>query len=366
MYTPLHDIALSLVPQIGPTIARVLLQELGSAEAIFKCKKSHLQAIEGIGPTRATQIAQFKEWAKVEREIKFCEQHNIHILHTQHHHYPTRLLECIDAPTILYFKGNTTLNNTKVISVVGRRQCSEYGKKIVENLINDLAAYQVLIISGLAMGIDAQAHRMALKHGLPTVGVLAHGLDTLYPALHKSLAKDMIQQGGGLLTEFMQGSAPDKENFPTRNRIVAGMADATIVVETDIKGGSMITAQLANGYNKEVMAYPGEVYSANSAGCNHLIKTLKANLITSASDVIQLLNWDTQSQGRKPQQRQLFIQLTADEQAIINCLQQQANLSIDELLAQVPIKPAQLAAALLSLELQDVIKVMPGKMYGMR
>ena len=206
--------------------------------------------------------------------------------------YPKRLLNCYDSPTLLYYKGEADLNSEKIIAVIGTRNHTEYGKQVTEKLIRELTEQNVVVVSGLAYGIDAIAHKAAVKNNLKTVGVLAHGLDQVYPSQHTGLAKEMLQAGGGLLTEFRSKTKPDKHNFPTRNRIVAGMSDATIVIETGIKGGSMITAELANNYNKDVFAYPGSVNDGKSAGCNYLIKNNKAVLLTDAQELIELMNWE--------------------------------------------------------------------------
>ena len=268
----LYQIALTLIPNIGPVQAKILLQHCNPDE-IFHAKKSFLEKIEGIGAVRAASITAFRDFSKVEEEIKFIEKYKIKPLFIGSKEYPQRLLNCYDSPTILYYKGNADLNASKIIAVIGTRNHTEYGKQLTENLINDLAASNITVVSGLAYGIDALAHKAALKNNLPTIGVLAHGLDQVYPPLHAGLAKDMIKNNGGLLTEFRSYTTPDKHNFPTRNRIVAGMSDATIVIETGIKGGSMITAELANSYNKDVFAFPGKTTDSKRAGCNYLIKS---------------------------------------------------------------------------------------------
>jgi DNA processing protein len=214
----------------------------------------------------------------------------------------------------------------------------------------------------LAVGIDIIAHKAAIQQKLPTIGVLAHGLDRIYPTNHRGTAKEMVLNGG-LLTEYISGTNPDKQNFPMRNRIVAGLADATIVIETDVKGGSMITANLANGYNREVLAYPGSIYSNASSGCHHLIKTLKANIITDANDIVELLNWDTTTKKVKPTQRELFIELSDDEKVIYKLLSTHEQLSIDEITFGSKLNPSQIAAAILGLEMQNIIAMLPGKIY---
>ncbi|HJS53194.1 MAG TPA: DNA-processing protein DprA [Chitinophagaceae bacterium] len=278
----LYQLALTEVPNVGRVHAKILAQELGSAEKIFKAKQHLLEKIEGIGEIRARSIKAFTDFSKAEDEIKFIEKYKIKPLFLTDKSFPQRLLNCYDSPTLLFYKGEANLNASKVISVIGTRNYTEYGKHQTEKLVKELSAQNILVVSGMAFGIDAIAHKASLKNNLPTVGVLGHGLDQIYPPEHSGLAKDMLKQGSGLLTEFRSNTKPDKHNFPTRNRIVAGMSDATIIIETGEKGGSMITAELANGYNKDVFALPGKVTDHKSAGCNFLIRNNKAMLLTDA------------------------------------------------------------------------------------
>jgi DNA processing protein len=263
----------------------------------------------------------------------------------------------------LYYRGKADLNNSKIIAVVGTRNKTDYGKNLTESIVKDLAQHQVLILSGLATGIDTLAHKAALKNNLPTVGVLGHGLDKIYPPDNLSLAKDMLQKNGGLLTEFRSNTKPDKHNFPSRNRIVAGMADATVVIETDMKGGSIITAELASNYNRDVFAFPGKVGDTKSAGCNHLIKTNKAALITSAEDIMYMLGWNLPLAKKKSIQKELFIQLTEEEKIIIDLLKVKDGAHIDAINRQSGLSSSMVAAAILNLELQNLLVSMPGKIY---
>jgi DNA processing protein len=355
-------LALSQVPQVGPVMAKQLMSILGSAEEVMKAKVKSLQKIEGIGEVRAKSIAAFDDYKAIEKEILFAEKHEIQILHINSEAYPTQLKQCLDSPIALFYKGNADLNTDKIVSIIGRRQNTDYGKRITEEIVKQLKPYNPLIISGLAYGIDVIAHKAALQNGLQTVGVLAHGLDSIYPAAHKPIAKEMLAQGG-LISEYFSGSKAAIENFPMRNRIVAGMSAVTIVVETDIKGGSMITANLANGYNKEVMAVPGSVFSNASSGCHHLIKTLKANMITSGNDIAALLNWESKSAKQKVKQRQLFIQLSASEQLIMDELQKQESVHIDDITINTKLTPSEIAIATLNLEMQGIIGALPGKFF---
>ncbi|HSU27370.1 MAG TPA: DNA-processing protein DprA, partial [Chitinophagaceae bacterium] len=241
-----YRISLTLIPQIGPVQAKILLQHFEPDE-IFQAKRSSLEKIEGIGSIRAHEIRSFSRFSVAEAEIRFMEKNGIRVLFLSDKEYPQRLLNCYDSPTLLYYKGGADLNASRIIAVIGTRNHSDYGKQVTEKLLRDLSQHRVLVISGLAFGIDAIAHKAAIKNEMPTVAVLAHGLNQVYPSEHAALAKDMIKHNGGLLSEFNSLFKPDKHNFPVRNRIVAGICDAVIVIETGNKGGSMITAELANG-----------------------------------------------------------------------------------------------------------------------
>ncbi|MDF2192239.1 DNA-processing protein DprA [Paraflavitalea sp. CAU 1676] len=357
-----YQLAIASVQHIGPIHAKTLAEQFGSATAIFKASTAQLERVEGIGPMRAAAIRSFDAFHELEKEMRFIEKFNIRPLFLTDPQYPQRLLNCCDAPTLLYYKGEADLNSSRILSIIGTRSNTEYGKYLTENLVKELAPYEVLIISGLAFGIDALAHKAALKNQLPTVGVLAHGLDTLYPSQHKQLAREMVAEGGGLLTEFMSETKPDKHNFPARNRIVAGMSDAIIVVETGVKGGSMITAELANSYNKDVFAFPGKTTDPKSAGANELIRSNKAMLITEAQQLINIMGWANHPK-KAPVQQQLYITLNPAEQQLANLLSQKEMVHIDELNLRSGLSSSTIAAALLNLELQGVIQNLPGKRY---
>ena len=358
----LYQLALTLVPNIGDVQAKILLQSFGDASSIFKAKLSALEKLDGIGTVRAKSIKQFDDFHIAEEEIKFIEKYKIKALFLTDADYPQRLLNCYDSPTLLFYKGTTNLNASKVVGIVGTRSYTDYGKQFTDNLVQDLSEQQVLVVSGLALGIDAFAHKAALKYGLPTVGVVGHGLDKIYPATHTTLAKDMIKHDGGILSEFFSGTKPDKHNFPLRNRIVAGLCDATIVVETNIKGGSMITAKLADAYNRDVFAVPGRTTDHKSSGCNYLIKNNKAILLTDAAELCEVLGW-TEKKKKPKLQKELFIELTAEERLVISILQQKEAVSIDEINLNSGLSSSAVAAAILNLELQGVIAGLPGKMY---
>ena len=358
----LYQLALTQVPNIGYVQAKLLADEFGTAEAIFKAKSQTLEKIEGIGEVRANSIKKFDAFKEQEEEISFLEKYKIKPLFLTDADYPKRLLHCYDPPTLLFYKGTANLNSSKVISIIGTRSNTEYGKMMTEKILQALAPHQPLIVSGLAYGIDVIAHKYSIKQQLPTVGVLAHGLDKIYPSQHTALAKEMIAEGGGLLTEFRKETKPDRHNFPERNRIVAGMSDATIVIETGIKGGSMITANLAFSYNRDVFAIPGKTTDSKSEGCNYLIQSNKAVLIRNGEDIIQQMGWEEQ-QKKKSIQKQLFVDLSADEKIIAQLLQTQEQMHIDEINMQSNINSSAVAAALLMMEMNGLVKSMPGKIY---
>lgn len=357
----LYQIALTLVPNVGPVQARELTEYFDDAKSIFTASKKELENIEGIGEIRAKSIKTFDNFSAAEKEIEFVEKYKIEPLFLKDRNYPKRLLNCYDSPTLLYYRGNADLNASKIINIIGTRNNTDYGRQTTEQLINELQSHHVLIVSGLAYGIDAIAHKAAVQNDLTTVGVLAHGLDTIYPSVHGSLAKQMLLNGG-LLTEFRKETLPDKHNFPRRNRIVAGMADATIVIETAVKGGSMITAELANGYNRDVFAFPGKVTDVKSAGCNHLIKNNKAILLTGAEHLVETLGWGIKK-AKTRKQKELFISLSTEEEALVNILKEKETVHIDEIFLKSGLTSSTVAAAMLSLEFQNVIVSMPGKMY---
>ena len=360
----LYQITLTLIPNIGDVHAKALVNHFGNAEDIFKAKKKELEEIEGIGSVRARSIKEFKDFKNAEEEIAFIEKYKITPLFITDKNYPQRLLNCYDSPAMLYYRGNADLNQPKIIAIVGTRNNNEYGKAVCEKLVEDLAGENILIVSGLAFGIDSIAHRSALKNDLKTVAILAHGLDRIYPTQNKSLAKEIIEQGG-LLTDFRSKTNPDKQNFPKRNRIVAGISDGIVVVESSIKGGSLITAELGNGYNKDVFAVPGRINDTKSEGCNYLIKNNKACLITSAEDLLEDMGWKEYKKPSAKKQRELFIELSDDEKIVVNILQQQQQIHIDELYIKSGLSSSAVASALLTLEMQSVINSLPGKMYRM-
>ncbi len=288
-----YTLALLQVDGIGDITAKRLLHHCGSAEAVFKAKPTSLAKIDGIGKTVIQNLKNQQNFSEVEKEINFLEKENITSLYFQDDNYPKRLKQCFDAPILLFQSGNIDFSNQRIISIVGTRNITTYGIDFTKKFIEDLAPLNPIIVSGFAYGVDIVAHQMAMENQLQTIGVLAHGLNQIYPKNHKKYMVKM-EENGGFLTEFWSTSNPDRENFVKRNRIVAGISEATIVIESAEKGGSLITAQLANDYNREVFAVPGRSTDKYSQGCNNLIKSQRANLLTSGADLVYLLNWELQ------------------------------------------------------------------------
>lgn len=301
--------------------------------------------------------------AKAEKELEFIEKNNINVHFYLDDQYPKRLKQCIDAPVVLYGKGNYELNLPRTLSIVGTRNATDYGTEFCEKLLNFLKPYEVLIVSGMAYGIDICAHKAAVNNNLPTVGVLAHGLDRLYPNLHQKIANKMVDNGGGLLTEYPSETIPDKERFPARNRIVAGMSDATLVIESGAKGGSLITADLAFSYNRDVMALPGDVGRTYSKGCNKIIQQQKAAMIIEPEDLVKYMSWDIELEKSKEVQRSLFVELTPEQTIITDIIASEKEISIDELMIKSETPMSQLATILLTLEMEGVIIQKPGKRF---
>jgi len=360
----LYQIALTLVPGIGDVLGKKLISYCGNPEQIFREPKKMLQKIPRISDKLITAIGNKDLLNRARKEILFIEKYRIKPLYFQDKDYPSRLRNCLDSPIMLYYKGNTEINMAKVVGVVGTRSATEYGKEICSKIILELVDHQVLIVSGLAYGIDSCAHRAAIAAGLPTVGVLGHGLDRIYPGQNKGLAEKMVRNGG-LLTDFISETNPDRENFPQRNRIIAGLCDAIVVVEAAKKGGALITADIANSYNRDVFAVPGKIGDIFSEGSNFLIKINKAALIQSGEDIRYMMGWDTKKPGRTSQQRKLFIEMTHEEEIVVKILNDEGETGIDELTIKSGLSMSKCSASLLNLEFEGVIKSLPGKMYSL-
>lgn len=362
----LYEVALTFIPQIGDKNARALFNYFGSAKAVFEAPRPELLAIDGLGPARVKSLLESRTdgalLRRAEAELLFAEKNGIRILPQHDSDYPARLRACDDAPFLLYAKGETKLNADRLVAVIGTRKPSDYGVQLTEELVSGLKSAGVTVVSGLAYGVDAVAHRQSVAQGLPTVGVLAHGLDRLYPDKNAALAREMLQSGGALVTEFPHGTDLNPDFFPVRNRIVAGMSDVTVVVESDTKGGSMITAYLAHGYNREVVAFPGRVGDARAAGCNLLIRRTVAALITSAEDLLDTMGWSRQ-QIEKAVQNRLLLTFSDEEQKVVTALQQKEKTHADDLMLGTGLNASQLAATLLQLEMNGVVRSLPGKNY---
>ncbi len=357
-------IALSLIPKVGHITAKKLVSYVGSFEGVFKESKKSLLKIPGIGEFLANQIVSTDALQKADEEILFIEKEKINVIFYLDKNYPERLKHCEDAPILLYSKGSIDLNQQKVISVVGTRKATTNGIQFCEKLIRELTErnHNPIIVSGLAYGIDAVAHNSALKNKLQTVAILGHGLDIIYPASHKKLAAE-IKETGMIITDFPSKSIRDKNNFIKRNRIIAGLSDATIVVESGVKGGSLVTADLANSYNRDVFAVPGRVTDEYSKGCNSLIKTNKAAMLTSVDDLEYLLGWEANNNNRKIVQKELFVQLNDDEQKILQILKDSEELPIDIICLKSSMPTSKVSPILLSLEFAGLVRALPGKLF---
>ena len=363
----LYQVALSMIPGIGDIMAKTLVSYCGSAREVFKKNKSQLARLPGFGTIHADKVLNFKNFSKAEEEIVKCEKHQVEIIFFTDKKYPKKLKHAPDSPTLLYYKGKADLNNAKTVAIVGTRKSTSYGREFTEQIVEKLTAHQALIVSGLAYGIDINAHKAALKNGLDTIGVMASGLDIIYPSMHRGIAHEMMEHGG-LLTEFTIGEKPEAHNFPSRNRIIAGMSDLTIVVEAAEKGGALITAEIANSYNRDVFALPGDIGNKYSRGCNNLIKQNKANLLTGIEDIEYIMNWQPTSDPANQEDKYYdYTQLSEEEKSIIETLNgYKEGLIIDDLSWKSQIPLNKLASLLLNLEFNGIVKTLPGKKYRLK
>lgn len=357
-----YTLSLLQIPGIGSLLARKLMERFGGAEAVFKAGKPKLATTPGIGTLLANTILKSNPFPTAEKELKLVDKHGLKLLHYQEEDFPMRLRQCADHPLILFGKGELPVNANRIVAIVGTRSATDYGRRLTEELVRGLTALNVMVLSGLAYGIDVHAHRMALQMDLPTVGVLGHGLGRIYPASHRQIAEKMIEKGG-LLTEFLYDIAPDKENFPKRNRIVAGMIDAVVVIEAATNGGALITASLANDYNRDVFAYPGKVHDKYSEGCHKLVRSNRAALITSAEDFCEAMGWGVPIPMSSSRQGLLFPELEIDEQLVYDLLKTQQQMGIDHLSMQTLLSTSKLSNVLLGLEFKNMIRALPGKQY---
>ena len=377
-----YCVALSMLPLVGGVVAKQLINYCGSAEAVFTTQANQLSKIPGIGPKITQSIRRYQAvLARAEQELERCREQEIQVITYQSKHYPQRLKQIYDAPIVLYYRGTAHLDHARIISIVGTRRATTYGKNVVQELVTALAAHDVLIVSGLAYGIDIAAHRAALEAQVPTVGVMASGLDIIYPSVHRRDAAEMAESGG-LLSESPLGTQPDAPRFPARNRIIAGLSDAVVVVEAAEKGGALITANLANDYDREVFAVPGSVYQSYSRGCHRLIKAHKAHLLTEADDLVKALNWDLPAAQQMKTipfrereactDRSTYAQsgletatdLAEDEKLVLEALAQQPQgMLMDELSWKSKTPVSQLASTLLNLEFKRMVKALPGRRF---
>ncbi len=358
-----YQIGLTLLDGVGDVNAKSLLAYCGSAKQVFRQKPEQLKRIPGIGPTYSKYInGGSKVLKRAEKEVEFIEKYQIKPLFFTDEHYPSRLKFCSDSPVMLYYKGCADLNSQKIVAIVGTRRPSEYGRQKTEELVAELYGSGVLVLSGLAYGVDVLAHKTALNHGLETVGVLGHGLDRIYPASHERTALKMLKQGG-LLTDFMSGTNPDAVNFPKRNRIVAGLCDALVVVESKRTGGSLITATIANSYNKDVFAFPGQAGDPLAEGCNGLIKRNRAALIENCADLLDAMNWKDEAPKKQNSQVPLLLNLSDEERTVIEVFNENKQLHIDELCHSLNQPVSRVSAMLLQLEFSNLVRSRPGKMY---
>lgn len=362
----IYSIALTLIPGIGHIWAKKLVDGAGSAADVFRLRKELPGLLPGVNSRVVDALDCPQALMRAEQEYEFAVGKQIRCLTLADEQYPSRLRECDDAPIVLFFKGNSDLNSLHIINMVGTRNATDYGKQLCATFLRDLKMLcpDVLVVSGLAYGIDVNAHRAALANGLPTIGVLAHGLDRIYPSVHRKTAVDMLQNGG-LLTEFLTGTTPDKHNFISRNRIVAGMCDATIVVESAAKGGSLITADIAGSYHRDCFAFPGRTMDAASIGCNQLIRDNKAALLLSAEDFVKAMCWDSVADSPKAEniQRSLFPELSEEEQQVVSILDGQGDQQINALVVTADIPVHKMNAILFELEMKGVVRVLAGGMY---
>jgi DNA processing protein len=360
----LYQLALTLVPGIGDVLGKKLVTYCGSAEAVFRDKNTLLAKVPRVGGKILEALSDKMILERAAKELAFIEKFRIRPLFFLDKDYPLRLKNCIDSPVLLYYKGTADLNGSRIVGVVGTRNATEYGRSVCHRIISDLSQDKVMIVSGLAYGIDSCAHRSALENNLMTIGVLGHGLDRIYPYQNKVLAEKMMKSGG-LLTEFMSDTQPDRENFPKRNRIIAGICDAILVVEAAEKGGALITADIGNSYNRDVFAIPGRISDPYSEGTNRLIRKNMAALVQSAGDIRYLMGWE--EQGKKPDgfQKKIFLEMTADEKVLVDYLNINGASGIDDICIQCRLSMSTTSAALLNLEFEGIVKSLPGKIYAL-
>ncbi len=360
-----YRLALHFTPGIGPVLARSLMSYCGGVQEIFRNRKSQLERIPGIGKERAGLIQTKGLLEKAEREIEFMDKNNVRAIFYTDAGFPSRLKNCYDAPLMLFYKGNADLNAGKMIGIVGTRFMTQYGKDVTEAILTALAEHNITIVSGLAHGIDVQAHRGSIRNNLPTIGVIAHGLDRLYPAENRNIAVKMMESGG-LITEYPSNTKAARENFPARNRIVAGMCDAIIVIESAERGGALITAEFANEYNREVFAVPGRITDKFSQGCHNLISQNKAVIYENTTQFLTQMGWmkeNIEKEKAGNSQLELFPLLTDQEKIVVDLLRTNGKSEIDYLAIHSNMPVNKVSSMLLNLEFAGVLRSLPGKIY---
>lgn len=357
----IHLLMLQNIPGIGHINAKKLLQHFGGAKNLFDADTQQLKEIDGIGEKRLYSLKDSRYLKVAEKELEFIIKNNIDVHYYKDETYPSRLKQCIDSPILLFSRGNINLKNKPVLSIVGTRQITSQGISFCEQLVSDLAPLKPVIVSGLAYGTDIVAHKAALDHNLQTIACLAHGLNQIYPKVHKKYA-DAIENNGGFFTDFFSQDVFDRKNFLSRNRIVAGLSEATIVIESAEKGGSLVTADIAHSYDREVFAIPGRPQDKFSKGCNMLIKQQKAQMITSAADLIYFMNWDIETK-KENKQTELFVNLTGEEKLVFEKLKEIGKAEIDMLSLSCNMPTYKLASILMNLELSGCVRPLPGKQF---
>ncbi len=350
------------VPNIGDVIAKRLIAACGSPTAVFDDKPYQLLKIEGIGKVTLNGLYDLEHLEAAEKEYEFVQNNEIEYSYFLDADYPSYLKHCIDAPVLLFKRGNIDFENRKIISVVGTRNITNYGSAFCESFIAEIAPLNPIIVSGFAYGVDIAIQKAAMGHGLQTIGCLAHGLNQIYPKVHKKYMQK-VEKNGGFVTEFWSISNPDRENFLKRNRIIAGMSEATVVVESAEKGGSLVTADIANSYDRDVFAVPGRTSDKYSTGCNNLIKQQKARVITSVADLIYLLGWEIDQKPKKEVQKQLFVELDATEKEIYSYLQSNGKQLLDTVALECKLPVFRVSSTLLNMEMKGVVRPLPGKLF---
>jgi DNA processing protein len=353
--------ALGFLFGMGAIRISALLSKLDDVSEVFTLSLKALKSKTGIAEKQLASMEREKALRLAIHEMQACEKLGIEPLFFLDEKYPRRLLQCADAPVVIYVKGPLDLNERRVVSIVGTRKNTDYANEIIQSFTEEIKQPGLIIVSGLALGVDTLVHKSALKNNIPTLGVLGNGLNKIYPSRNTSLAREMIDQGGALLSEYPVDSLPNREHFPMRNRIVAGMADAVVVVESQEKGGSIITAELANDYNRDVFAFPGSVRQMYSSGCNMLIRRQKAHLITNASEFLTLMNW---ADAPKPLQKSLAIEYSPEEKEIVDCLSKYECLHLDQMVQKIGFSPSKIQALTFSLLLKNGIVSLPGNRYS--